>query len=527
MSEEKKINITDVTFGSDARKQIKQGVDIIADAVKTTLGARGRHVVIERGLMPHLTKDGVTVANSIFLDEPIINLGAQMARQAANQTVMEAGDGTSTSTVLVQAMVEYGMKLIENGGNPVQIQREMQRAAEEIEAKIDEIAEDATEEQIRQIAIVSTNGDQEIGNAIADAYIAVGTDGKIFSGPNLKGTNVYSEKIDGMKFDKGFIHEDYINKVTESKAEYENPNIAVVDAEITELNHLKQIILANEEDGNKPLVIFSREINGSAHGGLSQNFQKGTIRVLPINAPGEGEIQKSYLADFAIAVGATLISPKTGLGLESFEVKHFGSADLVSAEYQHTTIKGRKGDQKAIEDRVEGLRVLKESADNDFARAVFEDRIALLSEKCATIYIGGSSDVEVREKIDRIDDAMGSTKWAIEEGIVPGGGATLNYIGTNRKYSPEGCGTGHDVVLDSCLEPMTAILDNGGLDVANFMDELDGPRSGVNVLTGEVVDMIDAGIIDPAKVVKCCVRNAASTAGAILTTECTIHNKRR
>lgn len=512
-----KVNITHVTNGKEARDLIKKGVDTIANAVKVTLGARGKNVCIEEGITPHVTKDGVTVANAIFLSEPIPNMGAMMVRQAANRTVLEAGDGTTTSTVLAQAMVEKGMDLVEKGGNPVQIQRQMLQAAEEIVEEIERLAEPITDDKVRSIALISANGDEEVGNAIAEAYLSVGEDG-VIAPSESKNHKTYTEVVDGIQIKAGYINGAFINRDTKAIAVHENVNILVCDQDIDTFNSVIPALNATDET---PLVIIAREFSGEAMAGLADNFKKGLIKVLPVIAPGRGEHQREYLEDIAIATGATYMSPRTGISIEGVKPEHFGGADEVKAGYRTTTILGYKGDKKKIEERMERLKVMIEEAPDGVVREAFQERLGRLKGKISVLYVGASSPMALKEKADRVDDALGATQAAMAEGIVPGGGAMLNWIGLqNTGESVDG----KRIVYQSCLEPMAAILKNGGIE--SFTLDLKDHKSGIDVTTGQQVDMVEEGIIDPAKVVKCCIRNAASVAGAILTTECTINNKR-
>lgn len=512
------INLTEVTKGKAARKKIKKGVDIIADAVKVTLGARGRNVVIENGVMPHVTKDGVTVANSIFLDDPLENIGAQMIRQAANRTVIQAGDGTTTSTVLAQAMVKLGMEYIESGENPVQIQRDMMETIEEIVEIIQIHSIPITDDKVRDIALISANGDETVGNAIADAFLSVGEDG-VISPTESKTHETFVEVVEGMHIMKGYAHGDFITDKSRSVVKYENPNILVADQVI---DSFESIIPALEQNGNSPLVIIARRVEGSAFAGLSENFQNGKIKVLPIHAPGMGEHQKEILQDLAIATGSTLISPKTGVGLNMVTPEHFGSAKEIKSSYKTTTIISSGGDPEEIQKRIDGLKVLAEESTEDYTREGFEDRLGRLKGKIAILHVGGSSSMELKEKADRVDDALGATQAAMAEGIVPGGGVMLNYI---SNLFDSNCKPGKSIVYKACRQPLIEILKNGG--ITEFEIDISKCKYGIDVKSGETVDMVEKGIIDPAKVVVCCIRNATSVAGMILTTECAINNIRK
>jgi chaperonin GroEL len=521
MSDGTRVNVTNVTTGKEAREKIKKGVDIAANAVKSTLGARGRNVVIEEGLMPHITKDGITVARSIFLDDPIENLGNLMVRQAGSQTVRDAGDGTTTSTVLVQAMVDYGMKLIDSGANPVQIQREMQEAASELIKEIESHSREVTDDMVKDIAVISSNGDKEVGLAIAEAFLAVGENG-VVSPTGSKDHTTYVDLVEGMQIKAGYCHREFVNNPIKSIAVHNNPLIAVLDMDLDSDPNAIVPMLEVAMGESRPLVIIARKIEGAVFGFLAKNYREGNLNVLPIKAPGRGEHQREYIEDLAIATGATLISPKTGVDISSFKLSQFGTAEEVKAGYRTTTIIGGAGDKNAVVERIEGLQVMVEEAPEGIVKEGFQDRLGRLKGRIAVLYVGGSSDMEIREKADRVDDALGATQAAIQEGIVPGGGAMLNFLGMQRKGKEAGSGKG--VVYRACLEPMRCILANGGIELESL--KADTPNRGIDVRNGEEVNMIEAGIIDPAKVVKSCIRNASSVAGMILTTESTINNLR-
>lgn len=514
------IKLTEVTRGKMARKKIKTGVDTISNAVKVTLGARGRNVVIENGVMPHVTKDGVTVANSIFLDDPLENIGAQMVRQAANRTVLQAGDGTTTSTVLAQAMVELGMEYIEKGANPVQIQRDMMKAAESVVEVVRMHSTPITDDKVRDIALISANGDEEVGWAIAEAFLEVGVDG-VISPKESKNHKTFVEVVDGMHILKGYVHGDFITDQARAIARQVHPHILVVDQEI---DSFESLVPALESAGSNPLVIIAKRIEGSAFAGLADNFTSGNIKVLPIHAPGTGEHQREILQDLAIATGATLISPKTGVGLESVNMDHFGYASEVKSSYKTTTIISSGGSPEAVEERIKGLKILAEESTEDYTREGFEDRLGRLKGKIAILHVGGSSSMELKEKADRVDDALGATQAAMAEGIVPGGGVMLNYV-SSLFNSDELSDAGKSVVYKACSRPIKEILNNGG--ITDYTLDISRCEMGIDVKSGESVNMVDAGIIDPTKVVVCCVRNAVSVAGMILTTECAINNMRK
>ena len=517
MSEQRLIK--QVTKGKEARDKIVSGIDILADAVKVTLGARGRNVLIEEGVSPHLTKDGVTVAHSINLEDPLENLGVLMVREAAYQTVKQAGDGTTTSTVLAQEMVHLGMKLVDKGHSPVQLQRQMLEAAEEIVGIIEENSIEVTDDMVKDVALISANGEQEVGEAIAEAALAVGDDGIIMT-EDSKDHKTYVEMADGLQIRSGYIHGDFINVESRALAEHRDVNVLVLNQEVEIFD--KDLINAITHDQESPIVIVAKGFSSSARNALAHVFKQRKLDVLPVIAPGRGEHQSEYLEDIAIAVGAQIISPKFGLGMPSVQLEHYGKAKLVKSGYNSTTIMGYAGDKEKIQERIDRIKVMSEEAQEGIVKEGFKDRLARLTGKMAMLYVGASNNVSLREKKDRVDDALGATHAALTEGIVPGGGVTLNYIGNQGSKKP--MNEGASIVYQACLAPMRAILSNAGMEMPEL--DLEDARQGVNVVTEEVVDVIDAGVIDPALVVKCCVRNAASVAGSILTTECVINNKR-
>jgi|TARA_R110000787_G_scaffold205063_1_gene315546 chaperonin GroEL len=517
-----------VTLGSIARENLVKGIDILADAVVSTLGPNGRNVVIanDNGA-PQSTKDGVTVAKSITLKNPEQELGVQLVKQAAIKTAEKAGDGTTTSTLLAREMVKAGLNALNNDENAVQIKRDIDVAVKQVVTNLKlQISEDISgEEQLEQIATISANNDPETGKLIATAIDKVGMEGVVHIEESRTG-ETYLETVEGMQFDRGYKSPYFVTNNNTMTATLDNPLILIADTKITQVKELLPI-LESVSSQAKSLLIIAEDIDQEALATLIVNKMRGTMKVCAVKAPDFGDRRKLVLEDIAVTTGGVVFDKQKGMKMDKFSWDWFGEARTATIDKEKTTLVDGKGTVEAIETRIEELQQQIDKADSPFEVEKLQERLAKFVGGVAVIHVGGNTETEMKEKKDRVDDALHATKAAIEEGIVPGGGMALLYASKDIKSSS----TGASIVKKACRKPFNQILVNAGYD--NTQAEILSAQlvtegktwNGYNIKTEEIVDMKEAGIIDPTKVARAALQNAASVAGTVLLTECTVVNE--
>ena len=517
-----------IEFGSEARNQLVKGIDILADAVVSTLGPNGRNVVIanQQGI-PQSTKDGVTVAKSIFLKDPNQELGVQLVKQAAVKTAEKAGDGTTTSTLLAREMIKGGLNALNNAENAVEIKRDIDKTVKIIVDNLrNKISEDISgEAQLEQIATISANNDPETGKLISTAIEKVGMEGVVHIEESKTG-ETYLETVEGMQFDRGFKSPYFVTDNNSMTSVLENPMILILDQKLTQVKDLLPILEAVSTQA-RSLLIIAEDIDNEALATLIVNKMRGTMKVCAVKSPEFGDRRKLVLDDIATTTGGQVFSKEKGMKLDKFSWDWFGEARNVTVEKNTTTIVDGKGNIEAIEARIEELQKQIETATTPFEVEKLQERLAKFVGGVAIIHVGGNTETEMKEKKDRVDDALHATKAAIEEGIVPGGGVALLYASQDFPTKT----TGAKIVKNACKKPFIQILTNAGYDNTKAeilaQDYIMGEDNwaGHNIKTGENVDMKDEGIIDPTKVARTALQNAASVAGTVLLTECTIVNE--
>lgn len=517
----------DVKFHDHARTKIVKGVNILADAVKVTLGPKGRNVVLERSFgAPVITKDGVSVAKEIELQDKLENMGAQMVKQVASKTADVAGDGTTTATVLAQAIVQEGMKSVASGMNPTDLKRGIDKA---VTALVDELKSMSkaitTHKEIAQVGAISANSDHAIGQIIADAMEKVGKEGVITveEGKSLQNE---LEVVEGMQFDRGYISPYFINNPDKQVAALDEPMILLYDKKISNIRDLLPT-LENVAKTNKPLLIIAEDVEGEALATLVVNSMRGILKVVAVKAPGFGDRRKAMLEDIAILTGATVVSEETGMQLEKVTLEHLGHAKRVEVQKENTILIDGAGDAAKIKARLQSIRTQIEEATSDYDKEKLQERVAKLGGGVAVIKIGAATEVEMKEKKDRVDDALHATRAAVEEGIVPGGGVALLRARSRMstlKGDNDDQEAGIRIVLRAIEEPLRAIVKNAGEEpsvvIAKVLEATG--NTGYNAATGEYVDMVETGVVDPTKVTRTALQNAASIAGLILTTDATV-----
>ena len=518
-----------VTLGAEARKNLVKGIDILADAVVSTLGPNGRNVVIanDQGA-PQSTKDGVTVAKSISLSNPEQELGVQLVKQAAIKTAEKAGDGTTTSTLLAREMIKAGLNALNNDENAVQIKRDIDKAVTEVVANLKKnVSEDiSSEEQLEQVASISANNDPEVGKLIATAIEKVGMEGVVHIEESRTG-ETYLETVEGMQFDRGYKSPYFVTNNNTMSATLEAPLILLSENKITQVKELLPILEAVSSQG-KSLLIIAEDIDQEALATLIVNKMRGTMKVCAVKAPEFGDRRKLILEDIATTTGGQVFSRDKGMKLDKFSWEWFGEARTVTVEKEQTTIVDGKGTEEDINQRVEELQKQLEKSQTPFETEKLQERLAKFVGGVAIIHVGGNTETEMKEKKDRVDDALHATKAAIEEGIIPGGGMALLYASQDIKSDS----TGASIVKKACRKPFNQILVNAGYDntqaeilAARLINSGNDTWAGYNIKTEEVVNMKEAGIIDPTKVARTALQNAASVAGTVLLTECTVVNE--
>jgi chaperonin GroEL len=528
-----------IIFDEKARLALKRGADQLANAVKVTLGPKGRNVVIERSYgSPIVTKDGVTVAKEIELEDKFENIGANIVKEVASKTNDAAGDGTTTATVLAQAIITNGLKLVAAGVNPIEIRKGIEHRVAEIVKNLKKMSKNiSTKEEIAQVGSISAN-DEEIGKIIAEAMDSVGKEG-VISVEEGQSFGIEKEVVEGMQFDKGYVSPYMITNSETMKAEMTDPYILLTDKKISSLQEVLPLLEKIAQSGKKDLVIIAEDIDGEALATFVVNKLRGTFNVLGIKAPGFGDRRKAMLEDIAVLTGARVISEEVGLKLDKAEIEDLGKARRVVSSKENTTIIDGIGDKKMIEDRIAQIRKEKDLSDSDFDKEKLQERLAKLAGGVAVIKVGAATETEMKEKKYRIEDALNATKAAVEEGVVPGGGMALavacygadfaefeKEMKDNSKLS-----AGERIINQSILEPIKQIANNAGVDgsliLQRIIEENKNTKEvrGYNAANGEFVEMIKAGIVDPTKVVRSALENAASAAMMFLTTEAVIAEK--
>ena len=517
----------DIKFDIESRDALKRGVDALANAVKVTLGPKGRNVVLEKSFgAPHVTKDGVSVAKEIELEDPIENLGAQMVKEVASKTNDVAGDGTTTATVLAQAIVREGLKNVAAGANPMDLKRGIDKAVAGIVANLREQSQEVgdSSEKIKQVASISANNDDTIGSLIAEAFSKVGKEG-VITVEEAKGTETYVDVVEGMQFDRGYQSPYFVTNADKMIAELENPYILLCEKKISNLQEILPLLEPVAQSG-RPFLIISEEVEGQALATLVVNRLRGSLKIAAVKAPGFGDRRKAMLQDIAILTGGTDISEEQGITLETATLEMLGTAERVVIDKDNTTIVNGAGDAEQIKSRVNQIKAQVETTTSDYDREKLQERLAKLAGGVAVLYVGAASEVEMKEIKDRVDDALHATRAAVEEGIVAGGGVAFVRALSNLTIDTTNAdeATGVKIVTRAVEEPLRQIVHNAGGEgsvVVAKVKEGNGDF-GYNAKTDEYVNMIEAGVIDPTKVARVALENAASVAGMLITTEAVV-----
>ncbi|MFG6391308.1 MAG: chaperonin GroEL [Candidatus Amulumruptor sp.] len=522
----------EIKFEIKAREELKKGVDALADAVKVTLGPKGRNVIIEKKFgAPHITKDGVSVAREVELEDPFQNMGAQLVKEVASKTGDDAGDGTTTATVLAQSIINVGLKNVTAGANPMDLKRGIDKAVAKVVETIRTIAEPVGDDfkKIEDVARISANNDEAIGKLIAEAMKKVKKEG-VITVDEAKGTETTVDIVEGMQFDRGYISPYFVTNPEKMECVMENPYILIYDKKISNLKDMLPILEATAQSG-RPLLIIAEDVDQEALATLVVNRLRGSLKVCAVKAPGFGDRRKEMLEDIAILTGGTVISEEKGMKLDTATLPNLGTADKVTVNKENTTIVNGAGSKEAIATRVAQIKAQIEQTKSDYDREKLHERLAKLAGGVAVLHIGAPSEVEMKEKKDRVDDALSATRAAIAEGIVTGGGVA--YIRCVKeleglKGANDDEDTGIAIVKRAIEEPLRQIVQNAGGEGAVVIQKVaDGNADfGYNARTGEYENLLAAGVIDPAKVTRVALENAASIAGMFLTTECVIADKK-
>ncbi len=518
----------DIKYNWEAREGLKKGVDALANAVKVTLGPKGRNVIIDKKFgAPQITKDGVTVAKEIELQEPIENMGAQMVKEVASKTNDQAGDGTTTATVLAQAIFNTGLKNVTAGANPMDLKRGIDKAVatvvENLKAQSVEIND--SHEKIEQVATISANNDSAVGKVIAEAMQKVKKEG-VITIEEAKGTDTYVKVVEGMQFDRGYISPYFVTDTEKMEAVYDTPYILIYDKKISNMKEFLPILEKVVQTG-RPMLIISEDVDSEALATLVVNRLRGGLKIVAVKAPGFGDRRKEMLEDIAILTGGTVISEEKGYKLEDATLEMLGTAEKITVDKENTTIVSGKGDKKSIDARIAMIKSQIEKTTSDYDREKLQERLAKMAGGVAVIYVGAASEVEMKEKKDRFDDALHATRAAIEEGIIPGGGvAYIRSIAGMKglKGENEDQQIGIDIVRRALEEPLRQIAANAGKEGSVIVNAVAKGKGdyGYNARLDEYQHMIEAGVIDPTKVARVALENAASIAGMLLTTECVL-----
>ncbi|MDO6596167.1 chaperonin GroEL [Oceanihabitans sp. 2_MG-2023] len=518
----------DIKFDIDARDGLKRGVDALANAVKVTLGPKGRNVIISRSFgAPQVTKDGVSVAKEIELEDPLENMGAQMVKEVASKTNDLAGDGTTTATVLAQAIVKEGLKNVAAGANPMDLKRGIDKAVtsivEDLEKQTKKVGNSS--DKIKQVASISANNDDVIGDLIAMAFGKVGKEG-VITVEEAKGTDTYVDVVEGMQFDRGYLSPYFVTDSDKMITDLENPYVLLYDKKVSTMKDLLPVLEPVAQSG-KPLLIIAEDVDGEALATLVVNKLRGSLKIAAVKAPGFGDRRKAMLEDIAILTGGTVVSEERGFTLENTTLDMLGTAERITIDKDNTTVVNGAGDKSMIKNRVNQIKSQIETTTSDYDKEKLQERLAKLAGGVAVLYVGAASEVEMKEKKDRVDDALHATRAAVEEGIVAGGGVALvRAKKVLEKITTENLDetTGVQIVNRAIESPLRTIVENAGGEGSVVINKvLEGKKDfGYDAKTDQYVDMLKAGIIDPKKVTRIALENAASVAGMILTTECAL-----
>ncbi|MCI5968727.1 chaperonin GroEL [Helicobacter sp.] len=517
----------EINFSDNARNRLYEGVKQLSDAVKVTMGPRGRNVLIQKSFgAPSITKDGVSVAKEIELADPIANMGAQLVKEVASKTADAAGDGTTTATVLAYSIFKEGLRNITAGASPVQVKRGMDKAAEAITQELKKISKPvAGKKEIAQVATISANSDSKVGELIAEAMEKVGKDG-VITVEEAKGINDELSVVEGMQFDRGYLSPYFVTNSDKMETELENPYILLTDKKITAMKDILPLLESTMKSG-KPLLIIAEDIEGEALTTLVVNKLRGVLNIAAVKAPGFGDRRKEMLKDIATLTGGEVISEELGKTLEAASIEDLGQAARVVIDKDNTTIVDGAGSKDAVQARVGQIKTQIEATTSDYDREKLQERLAKLSGGVAVIKVGAASEVEMKEKKDRVDDALSATKAAVEKGIIIGGGAALVRAAAKVNLSLEGDEKiGYEIIKRAISAPIKQIASNAGFDdgvVVNNVEKDSNINNGFDASTGSYVDMFEAGIIDPLKVARIALQNAVSVSSLLLTTEATVH----
>ena len=517
-----------IRFESDARDALKRGVDALANAVKVTLGPKGRNVVIDKKFgSPSITKDGVTVAKEIELKDPVENMGAQMVKEVASKTADAAGDGTTTATVLAQAIIGAGLKNVAAGANPMDLKRGIDKAVKVVVEHLKSVSVAVGDDirKVEQVGTISANNDPEIGKLIADAMARVGKEG-VITVEEAKGTDTYVDVVEGMQFDRGYLSPYFVTNAEKMEVEADQPFILIYDKKVSSMKELLPVLEKVVQTG-RHLVIIAEDVDGEALATLVVNKIRGTLKVSAVKAPGFGDRRKAMLEDIAILTGGTVISEERGYKLENADLSYLGQAERLVIDKDNTTIINGQGQKEDIQARVNQIKAQMESTTSDYDKEKLQERLAKLAGGVAVLYVGAASEVEMKEKKDRVDDALHATRAAVEEGIIPGGGTSfiraISALDAIEAFN-EDEKTGVNIVRRALEEPLRTIIANAGGEGSIIVQKIreNGGDFGYNARTEEFGSLYEAGVIDPTKVARIALENAASVAGMLLTTECVL-----
>ena len=521
----------EISFNTDARVKPKNGIDKLANAVKVTLGPKGRNVVIQKSFgAPQITKDGVTVAKEVELEDAVENMGAQLLKEVASKTADLAGDGTTTATVLAQAMVTSGMKYVAAGANPMDLKRGIDKAIQAITLDLKKQSEQIGNDynKIKQVGSISANNDEEIGSLLADAMKRVSKDG-VITVEEAKGTNTYVDEVIGMQFDRGYLSPYFITNTEKMIADYDNPYILITDKKISNMQEIVPV-LEKVVSAGRPILIIAEDVDSQALGVLVVNRLRANLKVVAVKAPGFGDRRKAMLEDIAVLTNGTVISDEKGYKLENTELDMLGQAEKIEVDKDNTTIVNGKGTKKNIEARINQIKQQIEQTTSDYDREKLQERLAKLAGGVAVLYVGAPTEVEMKEKKDRVDDALHATRAAVEEGIVVGGGVALlrsSQALDKVKAANEDEKLGVEIVRKAVEAPLRVIAENAGVEASVILMQVGNKKGsfGYNARTGELEDLKKAGVIDPTKVTRIALENAGSISGMVLMTECVINDK--
>ena len=520
-----------IYFDIEARNKMKKGVDTLSNAVKVTLGPKGRNVVLEKKFgAPQVTKDGVTVAKEIELEDAIENMGAQMIKEVASKTADQAGDGTTTATVLAQSIIAEGLKMVAAGANPMDLKRGIDKAVslvvENLKSQSQTVGSDS--KKIQQVATISANNDETIGKLIAEAFAKVGKEG-VITVEEAKGTDTTVDVVEGMQFDRGYISAYFVTNTEKMEADLQNPYILIYDKKISTMKDILPL-LEKVAQSSRPLIIIAEDLEGEALSTLVVNKLRGTLKVAAVKAPGFGDRRKEMLQDIAVLTSGIVVSEEQGYKLENVDLEYLGSAESITIDKDNTTIVGGKGAKKDITARVNQIKAQVETTTSDYDKEKLQERLAKLAGGVAVLYIGAATEMEMKEKKDRVDDALHATRAAVEEGIVPGGGVAYvraSDVLAKMTGSNEDETTGIAIVRRAVEEPLRTIVENAGFEGSVVVNKIKEGKAdyGFNAHTEKYENLFKAGVIDPTKVSRVALENAASIAGMMLTTECVIADK--